>query len=103
MSAVMIVYMRISDGDWIEPYFAAVPALLAEYGAVSIAGSRAITRVEGSLPTPDRIAAFTFPSLDAIHRFLADERYQKHRIARERGSASDIFIFENAVTGGELV
>ena len=103
MSAVMIVYMRITDSSWIEPYFAAVPALLAEYGAVSIAGAREIFQVEGVLPVPDRIAAFTFPSLDAIHRFLGDERYQANRAARERGSYSDIFIFENAVTSGELV
>lgn len=103
MSAVMIVYMRITDSSWIEPYFAEVPALLEEYGAVSIAGSRDIFQVEGLLPVPDRIAAFTFPSLEAIHRFLADERYQSSRAARERGSNSDIFIFENAVTSGELV
>ena len=103
MSAVMIVYMRIAETGWIEPYFAEVPKLLAEYGAVSIAGARDIVQVEGTLPVPDRIAAFTFPSLDAIHRFLADERYQNHRVAREGGSASDIFIFENAVTSGELV
>ena len=99
----MIVCMRIDRTDWIERYFAEVPKLLAEYGAVSIAGAREIFRVEGALPVPDRIAAFTFPSLDAIHAFLADERYQEHRAARESGSASDIFIFENAVTGGELV
>ena len=103
MSAMMIVYMRISDPGWIEPYFAAVPKLLEEYGATSVAGSREVFSVEGSLPVPDRIAALTFPSLDAIHRFLADERYRTHRAARERGAASDIFIFENAVAGGELV
>ena len=103
MSAIMIVYMRISDSSWIAPYFAEVPSLLEEYGAISIAGSREISRVEGSLPVPDRIAAFSFPSLDAIHRFLADERYQANKAARERGSNSEIFIFENAVTRGELV
>ena len=95
--------MRIIDPSWIEAYFAAVPALLSEYGAVSIAGAREIFQVEGKLPIPDRIAAFTFPSLDSIHRFLADPRYQANRIARERGSDSDIFIFENAVSSGELV
>ena len=103
MPAVMIVYMRIERADWIERYFAEVPKLLAEYGAVSIAGARAIFQVEGAMPAPDRIAVFTFPSLDAIHAFLADERYQIHRTARTGGSSSEIFIFENAVTNGQLL
>lgn len=49
--ALMVVYMTISDASWIEPYFAAVPALLAEYGAAPLAGSRQIKR---TLPAPDR-------------------------------------------------
>ena len=103
MSAVMIVYMRIERTDWIESYFNEVPKLLTEYGALSIAGARTVFQIEGTLPVPDRIAAFTFPSLDAIHAFLDDERYRKHRAARESGSSSDIFIFENAVTTGQLI
>lgn len=100
--ALMVVYMTISDASWIEPYFAAVPALLAEYGASPLAGSRQIKRVEGTLPAPDRIAVLGFPSLDAIDRFMADDRYQSFRRMRERGATSDIFVFENAAEEGEL-
>ena len=104
MSAIMVVYMNIHDTAWIEPYYAAVPKLLAEHGAVSIAGARgAIARIEGAKAVPDRIAIFTFPSLDAIDRFMADERYQAYRRLREDGATSEIFVFENAVTGGALV
>ena len=103
MTALMVVHMDISDRGWIERYFAEVPKLLAEYGAVSVAGSRDIRRVEGEGPIPDRVAVLSFPSMEAIDRFLADPRYQAHRAERQAGSASDIFVFENTVTGGELV
>ena len=103
MAALMVVSMTISDESWTERYFAEVPKLLAEYGAVSVAGARDIRRVEGVAPAPDRMAVLSFPSLAAIDRFLADERYQTYRTSRERGSASHIFVFENAATCGELV
>ena len=103
MAAFMIVQMDISDDGWIGAYFAHVPKLLAEYGAVSLAGGRDIRRIEGVAPTPDRIAVFSFPSLEAIDRFMADDRYRAHRDERRRGSASEILVFENAATGGELV
>jgi uncharacterized protein (DUF1330 family) len=104
MSAIMVVYMNIHDTAWIESYYAEVPKLLAEYGAMSIAGARGdIVSVEGKLVPPDRIAIITFPSIDAVDRFMADERYQAHRRFRESGAASEIFVFENSVTGGELV
>lgn len=103
MAAVMIVSMTILDESWIAPYFAAVPAILAEYGAVSLAGSRDVRRIEGDGPPPERMAVLTFPSLDALDRFMADERYRPYRAMREAGSRSEIFVFENAVTDGALV
>jgi uncharacterized protein (DUF1330 family) len=103
MSALMIIYMTISDESWIEPYFADVPRLLEDYGAVTVAGSRRIERIEGTMPVPHRMAVLRFPSVDAIRRFMADPRYQDHRDARHRGSSTEIFAFENAVKDGELV
>ena len=103
MTAFMVVHMDIIDDGWIAAYFAEAPRLLAEYGAVSLAGARDIRRVEGEGAVPNRLAVLSFPSMEAIDRFLADPRYQAHRTARQAGSASDIFVFENAVTGGELV
>lgn len=104
MSAIMVVYMNIHDTSWIESYYAEVPQLLAEYGAVSLAGTRGgIVSVEGELAPPDRIAILNFPSIDAVNRFMADERYQMHRRCRESGATSEIFVFENAVAGGKLV
>lgn len=103
MPAMMVVTMDIRDDKWIAPYFAAVPAILARHGGVSIAASRDIRCVEGDPPAPQRVAIFRFPSLTDIERFLADEDYCPFRESREAGAKSRILVFENAVMDGELV
>ncbi|KAJ8136542.1 hypothetical protein OY671_010245, partial [Metschnikowia pulcherrima] len=102
MSVVMLVTMHVHDDSWMTSYFEEVPKLLAEFGATSIAGSREIRRSEGTGPVPDRAAISTFPTMEAVDRFMADPRYQAFRIRRESATSSDIFVFENAVTAGEL-
>ena len=103
MAALMVVHMNITDDSWIEPYFAAVPAIFAEYGGVSLAGSREIRQLEGAGAAPQRMAVLSFPSLEAIDAFMADERYQSFRRMREQGATSEIFVFDNAVIDGGLV
>ena len=100
--AVMLVSMRIDDSGWMEDYFREVPALLAEHGAVQLVGGTQVSRVEGDGPVPDRVAAFAFPSREAIDAFLADERYQRHRVARQGGSRADIVVVDDAATSGGL-
>ena len=99
----MVVLMTLHDEAWTRPYFENVPAILADYGGVSVAGSRQITQFEGALPAPDRMAVLSFPSMEAVDGFMADARYQAFRRSRESGAASEIFVFPNAVTAGELV
>jgi uncharacterized protein (DUF1330 family) len=103
MQAIMVVYMDITDPSWIDAYFDTVSQPFAEYGAVSIAGSRCISRLEGTMKEPDRLAIISFPSMHAIHAFMSDERYQPFRKARVQGTKKEMFIFENAVAGGQLV
>ncbi|MDB5579232.1 MAG: hypothetical protein JWR80_4408 [Bradyrhizobium sp.] len=103
MTAHMIVLMNITDPSWMKPYFAEVGVLLGEHGGRQIAGGTNVVREEGCLEVPDRIAILEFPSTEAAARFLQDERYRHHRDKRRQGSASEIFILENAAGGGELV
>lgn len=103
MSAMMVVYMDILDEAWVAPYLAEVPDILSRHGAVCVAASREVRRIEGAMLPPERMAIFRFPSLEAIDRFMADESYRPLRDAREAGAASRIFIFENAVTGSTLI
>ena len=100
---IMLVSMTFRDMGWIEHYFAEVPKLLAEHGAVSLAGGRAIRRIEGEGAVPDRMAVLSFPSMAAVDAFMADPRYRPFREAREQGARSDIFVFPNGVVAGELV
>lgn len=102
MSAVMVIHMDIRDEGWIAPYFAAVSPLLAEYGAVPLAGSRAVRLLEGEGPAPDRLAVIRFPSLAALERFMADRRYQQFRRLREAGSTARLFVFEDQAINGAL-
>jgi uncharacterized protein (DUF1330 family) len=104
LAAIMTVTMRITDTGWIEAYSASVPALLADYGATMVASARGtIRRIEGEGVLPDRIAVFSFPSMDAIERFMADPRYQPFVALRASGAISDIFAFDNAAASGKLV
>ena len=96
MTAIMAVAMDILDDGGMAAYFAAVPGILREYGALQIAGSRDVRRIEGVSPPPPRVMVFAFPSLAAIDAFMADERYRPFRLMREQGAKSDILVFENA-------
>lgn len=103
MSALMLISMRVEDEAWMKDYFEAVPELLAEYGAVTLAATRRARRVEGEGVVPDRVALMRFPSSEAIDHFMADERYQPFRSARQAGARTDIIVFENAVKGPERI
>lgn len=98
----MVIHMNIFSEGWIGPYFEAVPPLLAEYGALPLAGSRSVHVLEGETAAPDRIAVIRFPSRDHIARFMADPRYQQYRALRESGSMADIFVFDDESIDGAL-
>lgn len=98
-SAMMVIYMDITDPSWVEPYFQVVPGILEEYGAVSVGASRRVASIEGDWKAPERMAVISFPSMEKLHAFMADARYQPYKQAREKGAKTQIFVFENAVAG----
>ncbi|WP_206243661.1 DUF1330 domain-containing protein [Novosphingobium terrae] len=102
MEAFLVIAMDIKDDAWLAPYFDTVPDLLAEYGAVWVAASRHITRVEGEKPgpVPDRVAILRFPSRAALDSFFADPRYAPFRAMRLAGSDADLFAFESKSEAG---
>jgi uncharacterized protein (DUF1330 family) len=102
VSALMLVRMNITDRAWLKPYSEAVAEILADHGAVSVAFSRDVRAVEGDGAVPERMAIFAFPSIDAVHAFMADERYLPWRELRQAGAEAEILAFENEVTGGPL-
>jgi uncharacterized protein (DUF1330 family) len=103
MSMMMIVCMTMQDESWTERYFSEVPAILADHGGRQLSGGRAVELLEGEGPPPDRAAIFEFPDGAAVKRFMEDERYQPHLLARLAGSNSQIYLFENIFAAGRLV
>jgi len=102
MSVMMVVRMDITDPAWMTPYFEAVPAILAEYGARSVAGGRDISLIEGRNDVPQRVAILEFPTIESVEGFMEDPRYRPFRDARRAGSQAEIWVFENDVKRGEL-
>ena len=102
MKTTMVVYMNIIDESWMDEYFANVPPLLDEFGAVCLSTGRAVDSIEGDKDTPDRMTVIEFPSRGALDAFMADDRYRKYRDMREAGAKSNIFVFQNAMAGRGL-
>lgn len=103
MAIMMVVRMDVDDDGWMQSYFEAVPGILVEYGARSLAGGRDIVRIEGDGAVPERIAILEFPTRAAVDGFMEDPRYLPFRDARRAGSRSEIWVFDNQVRDGELL
>ena len=102
MKTTMVVYMNIVDEGWMDEYFTKVPPLLDDYGAVCLSTGREVDSIEGDIDTPDRMTVIEFPSRDALHAFMADDRYRQYREMREAGANSNIFVFRNVIAGRGL-
>ena len=96
MAAYMVVYLNLSDPSWVPDYIQNVPAILRSYGGEYVAVSGPIKRLEGDMPVPTQIAIFSFPSQEAIEKFMADPRYKPYKDARIKGSSANVFMFDNA-------
>ena len=95
IDALMIIVMKMDDDEWLKDYVEVVPALLHEYGAEVLAGSRRVSVVEGDADIPDRVAVLSFPNGDAAVAFLADPRYASFSQLRRSRSRSTILVFDN--------
>lgn len=82
MAAYLIAQLKVSDPAWAADYVANVPTIFREYGGEYLAVSQQLTQFEGSGPAPDQVAIFTFPSLEAITRFMESDAYKPFKDAR---------------------
>lgn len=101
MSALMIVLMRMDDDLWMADYARAVPGLLREYGAATLAGGRTLIPVEDDLGlaiAPNRAVVLTFPDSRAATDFMADPRYARFSQVRRSHSRSAIYVFDDEVS-----
>ena len=93
MPAYFVAEFEHTDRAAMQPYTAAVPATIAQYGGRYLTRAGATELVEGS-PDPKRIVILEFPDVAAIKRWYHSPEYQEilpFRLANTRGRA---FIVE---------
>jgi uncharacterized protein (DUF1330 family) len=93
MPAYFVAELETTNAAGIEPYRAAVPATIAQYGGRFLARGGATRLLEGG-PEPKRIVILEFPDLAAARRWYESPEYQKILSIRLANSTGRAFIVE---------
>jgi uncharacterized protein (DUF1330 family) len=93
MPAYFIAELETTNPAGIEPYRAAVPATLAQYGGRFLARGGATQLLEGG-PEPKRIVILEFADTAAARRWYDSPEYQKILPLRLANSTGRAFIVE---------
>jgi uncharacterized protein (DUF1330 family) len=93
MPAYFVVELEATNMQAMEPYRAAVPATLAQYGGRFLVRGGATELIEGS-PEPKRIVILEFADAAALKRWYHSPEYQKILPLRLANSTSRAFIVD---------
>jgi len=93
MPAYFVVELEITNSIAMEPYRAAVPATIAQYGGRYLTRGGATELIEGALE-PKRIVILEFADTAAVKRWYHSPEYQKILPLRLANSTSRAFIVE---------
>jgi uncharacterized protein (DUF1330 family) len=93
MPAYFVVELETTNAAGIEPYRAAVPATITQYGGRFLTRGGATQLIEGG-PEPKRIVILEFPNTAAVKRWYDSPEYQKILPLRLANSTSRAFIVE---------
>jgi uncharacterized protein (DUF1330 family) len=93
MPAYFVVELDTTNAAGIEPYRAAVPATIAQYGGRYLTRGGATELIEGG-PEPKRIVILEFADTAAVKRWYHSPEYQKILPIRLANSSSRAFIVE---------
>jgi uncharacterized protein (DUF1330 family) len=93
MPAYFVVELDITNRAGMEPYGAAVPATIAQYGGRYLARGGTIELIEGG-PEPKRVVILEFPDAAALKRWYNSPEYQKILPGRLANSTCRGFIVE---------
>jgi uncharacterized protein (DUF1330 family) len=93
MPAYFIAELETTNAAGIEPYRAAVPATIAQYGGRFLTRGGATQLVEGG-PVPKRIVILEFADTAAVKRWYNSPEYQKILPMRLANSTGRAFIVE---------
>ena len=95
MPAYFVVELDVTNPTEMEPYRAAVPATLAQYGGRYLTRGGSTELIEGG-PEPKRIVILEFADTAAVKRWYNSPEYQKILPDRLDNSTSCAFIVEGA-------
>jgi len=95
MPAYFVAELETTNAAGMEPYRAAVPATIAQYGGRYLARGGAAELMEGG-PEPKRIVILEFPDTAAAKRWYNSPEYQKILPIRLANSTGRVFIVEGA-------
>jgi uncharacterized protein (DUF1330 family) len=93
MPAYFVAELETTNPAGIEPYRAAVPATLAQYGGRFVARGGVTELLEGG-PEPKRIVILEFADTAAAKRWYNSPEYQKILPMRLANSTGRVFIVE---------
>jgi uncharacterized protein (DUF1330 family) len=93
MPAYFVVELDTTNAAGMEPYRAAVPATIAQYGGRYLTRGGATELIEGG-PEPKRIVILEFADAAAVKRWYHSPEYQKILPIRLANSSSRALIVE---------
>jgi uncharacterized protein (DUF1330 family) len=95
MSAYFVVELEIANPEAMEPYRAAVPATIEQYGGRFLTRGGSTELIEGG-PEPKRIVIVEFADKAAFRRWYDSPEYQKILPGRLDNSTGRAFVVEGA-------
>jgi uncharacterized protein (DUF1330 family) len=95
MPAYFVAELETTNQARMEPYRAAVPATIAQYGGRFLTRGGATELIEGG-PEPKRIVILEFADAAAVKRWYHSPEYQKILPLRLANSTGRAFIVEGA-------
>ena len=99
MPAYLVVELDVTNPTEMEPYRAAVPATLAQYGGRYLTRGGSTELIEGG-PEPKRIVILEFADTAAVKRWYDSPEYQKILPIRLATSTGRAFIVEGVSQPG---
>jgi uncharacterized protein (DUF1330 family) len=93
MPAYFIAEIELTNPAEYEPYRAAVPATIAQYGGRYLTRGGAAELIEGG-PEPKRVVILEFADTAAAKRWYNSPEYQKILPVRLANSTGRVFIVE---------
>ena len=93
MPAYFVVELETTNAAGMEPYRAAVPSTIAQYGGRFLTRGGATELIEGG-PEPKRIVILEFADAAALKRWYNSPEYQKILPGRLANSTGRAFIVE---------